>query len=81
MISFVFKVLRKGLPSSILSHMSKPVIKFAFKVVRDCLRPFFTQAQTCGNVRVQRQTQKHGVQFQNLKHFEENGFEPKAAAV
>ena len=39
-------------------HMSKPVITFVFKVLRNgLLRHIFTHVQTCDNVRVQSATQ------------------------
>ena len=54
-ITFVFKVLRKGL----LRYIPKPVITFVFKVLRkDCFGTYFTHAQTCDNVRVQSATQR-----------------------
>ena len=38
------------------SRMPKPVITFGLKLPwKDCFRPYFTHAQACDNVRVQRQ--------------------------
>ena len=47
-VTLVFKVLRKELPSSILSHMFKPVITFVLKVLRKELPP--STLYTCPNL-------------------------------
>ena len=53
--TFVFKVLRDGLPRCILYTCLQPVITFVFKMLCDGLPryTYFTHVQTCDNFRCQ----------------------------
>ena len=57
--TFVFKVLQKGLLRYIFLRMPKAVITFMFKVLWNggCFGTYFTHAESCDNVRVQRATE------------------------